>query len=273
MRRALDELGQMSEEQQDLRDETYQSGQAERHRQHEERGQLGARMSQRWAISLARTVAIPGLTATGRTADTAPTARAALRPGPAKRTIRALPDASKRSVNGWKICKSAWMKPARIPICRMRKTRCAKLRTRSVKRRAAPARQSMRKAAPWMLYARARKSSPMPCRDKVRAMAQARKMETPRVKARKASLARAMRPTRWDGRPEASGLSTRVRVTIRWGFPRPSGRGACSKNSAAGSATQRGRARKWIIWSGSYAVIDARRARLSKSLFVARDRI
>jgi uncharacterized protein (TIGR02302 family) len=41
MRRALDELGQMSEEQQDLRDETYQSGQAERHRQHEERGQLG----------------------------------------------------------------------------------------------------------------------------------------------------------------------------------------------------------------------------------------
>ncbi|MGH6852316.1 MAG: TIGR02302 family protein, partial [Methylocella sp.] len=41
MRRALDELGQMSEDQQDLRDETYQSGQAERHRQREERGQLG----------------------------------------------------------------------------------------------------------------------------------------------------------------------------------------------------------------------------------------
>jgi hypothetical protein len=31
----------MSEEQQDLRDETYQNGQAERHRQREERGQLG----------------------------------------------------------------------------------------------------------------------------------------------------------------------------------------------------------------------------------------
>ncbi|MGH6839367.1 MAG: TIGR02302 family protein [Methylocella sp.] len=41
MRRALDELGQMSEEQQDLRDETYQSGQSERHRQREERSQLG----------------------------------------------------------------------------------------------------------------------------------------------------------------------------------------------------------------------------------------
>lgn len=41
MSRALDELGQMSEEQQDLRDETYQNGQAERHRQREERGQLG----------------------------------------------------------------------------------------------------------------------------------------------------------------------------------------------------------------------------------------
>ncbi len=41
MRRALDELGQMSEQQQDLRDETYQNGQSERHRQREERGQLG----------------------------------------------------------------------------------------------------------------------------------------------------------------------------------------------------------------------------------------
>jgi uncharacterized protein (TIGR02302 family) len=41
MRRGLDELGQMSQDQQDLRDETYQSGQAERHRQREERGQLG----------------------------------------------------------------------------------------------------------------------------------------------------------------------------------------------------------------------------------------
>jgi hypothetical protein len=41
MRRALDELSQMSEEQQDLRDETYQNGQAERHRQREERSQLG----------------------------------------------------------------------------------------------------------------------------------------------------------------------------------------------------------------------------------------
>jgi uncharacterized protein (TIGR02302 family) len=41
MSRALDELGHMSEEQQALRDETYQSGQAERHRQREERGQLG----------------------------------------------------------------------------------------------------------------------------------------------------------------------------------------------------------------------------------------
>ena len=41
MSRALDELGQMSQDQQDLRDETYQSGQAERHRQREERGQLG----------------------------------------------------------------------------------------------------------------------------------------------------------------------------------------------------------------------------------------
>ncbi|MGH6840959.1 MAG: TIGR02302 family protein, partial [Methylocella sp.] len=40
MRRALDELGQMSQDQQDLRDETYQSGQAERHRQREERGGL-----------------------------------------------------------------------------------------------------------------------------------------------------------------------------------------------------------------------------------------
>jgi len=41
MRRALDELGQMSQDQQDLRDETYQNGQAERHRHREERGQLG----------------------------------------------------------------------------------------------------------------------------------------------------------------------------------------------------------------------------------------
>ena len=41
MSRAVDELGQMSQQQQDLRDETYQSGQAERHRQREERGQLG----------------------------------------------------------------------------------------------------------------------------------------------------------------------------------------------------------------------------------------
>ena len=41
MSRALDELGQMSGEQQDLRDETYQNGQAERHRRREERGQLG----------------------------------------------------------------------------------------------------------------------------------------------------------------------------------------------------------------------------------------
>ncbi len=41
MSRALDELGQMSQDQQDLRDETYRSGQADRHRQREERGQLG----------------------------------------------------------------------------------------------------------------------------------------------------------------------------------------------------------------------------------------
>src|ERR1700730_177402 len=41
MSRALDELGQMSQDQQDLRDETYQNGQAERHRHREERGQLG----------------------------------------------------------------------------------------------------------------------------------------------------------------------------------------------------------------------------------------
>ena len=41
MSRALDELGQMSGEQQDLRDETYQNGQTERHRRREERGQLG----------------------------------------------------------------------------------------------------------------------------------------------------------------------------------------------------------------------------------------
>ncbi|MGA7385220.1 MAG: TIGR02302 family protein, partial [Methylocella sp.] len=41
MSRALDELGRISQDQQDLRDETYRSGQAERHRQREERGQLG----------------------------------------------------------------------------------------------------------------------------------------------------------------------------------------------------------------------------------------
>ncbi len=41
MSRGLDELGQMSQDQQDLRDETYRSGQAERHRHREERGQLG----------------------------------------------------------------------------------------------------------------------------------------------------------------------------------------------------------------------------------------
>jgi uncharacterized protein (TIGR02302 family) len=41
MSRALDELGQMSQDQQDLRDETYENGQAERHRKREERGQLG----------------------------------------------------------------------------------------------------------------------------------------------------------------------------------------------------------------------------------------
>ena len=41
MRRGLDELGQMSQEQQDLRDETYQNGQPDRHRQREDRGQLG----------------------------------------------------------------------------------------------------------------------------------------------------------------------------------------------------------------------------------------
>jgi len=41
MRRALDELGRLSQDQQDLRDETYQEGQGERHRSHEERGELG----------------------------------------------------------------------------------------------------------------------------------------------------------------------------------------------------------------------------------------
>ncbi len=41
MSRALDELGQMSQDQQDLRDETYRSGQSERHRQHGGRGQWG----------------------------------------------------------------------------------------------------------------------------------------------------------------------------------------------------------------------------------------
>jgi uncharacterized protein (TIGR02302 family) len=41
MSRALDELGRLSQDQQDLRDETYQNGQAERHRQGSERGQLG----------------------------------------------------------------------------------------------------------------------------------------------------------------------------------------------------------------------------------------
>lgn len=41
MSRALDELGRLSQEQQDLRDETFQSGQAERHRQRQERGQFG----------------------------------------------------------------------------------------------------------------------------------------------------------------------------------------------------------------------------------------
>jgi uncharacterized protein (TIGR02302 family) len=41
MSRALNELGHMSEEQQELRDETYQNGQAERRQQREERGQLG----------------------------------------------------------------------------------------------------------------------------------------------------------------------------------------------------------------------------------------
>ena len=41
MSRALDELGHMTEEQQDLRDETYKNGQGERHRQRDERGQLG----------------------------------------------------------------------------------------------------------------------------------------------------------------------------------------------------------------------------------------
>jgi uncharacterized protein (TIGR02302 family) len=41
MSRALDELGHMSEEQQQLRDETYQNGQGERHWQREERGRLG----------------------------------------------------------------------------------------------------------------------------------------------------------------------------------------------------------------------------------------
>ena len=41
MSRALDELGRLSEDQQDLRDETYKGGQAERHQQREQRGQLG----------------------------------------------------------------------------------------------------------------------------------------------------------------------------------------------------------------------------------------
>jgi uncharacterized protein (TIGR02302 family) len=41
MSRMLDELGRLSQDQQDLRDETYQNGQAERHRQREARGQFG----------------------------------------------------------------------------------------------------------------------------------------------------------------------------------------------------------------------------------------
>ncbi|MCL2384531.1 MAG: TIGR02302 family protein, partial [Alphaproteobacteria bacterium] len=40
MRHALDELGQLSQDQQDLRDETYQNGQGERHRNREENGPL-----------------------------------------------------------------------------------------------------------------------------------------------------------------------------------------------------------------------------------------
>jgi len=46
MSRALDELGHMAEEQQDLRDETYKNGQGERHRQREERGQLASLVNQ-----------------------------------------------------------------------------------------------------------------------------------------------------------------------------------------------------------------------------------
>ncbi|HXW70159.1 MAG TPA: TIGR02302 family protein [Methylocella sp.] len=41
LNQALDELGRLSQEQQDLRDETYQSGQEERHEQREESGQFG----------------------------------------------------------------------------------------------------------------------------------------------------------------------------------------------------------------------------------------
>lgn len=40
--RAIDELGQMSKEQQDLRDDTYQSGESERRRQRRQRGEMGA---------------------------------------------------------------------------------------------------------------------------------------------------------------------------------------------------------------------------------------
>lgn len=42
MTRALDELGRLSQEQQDLRDETYQSDQASRHQQRMQHGQLGS---------------------------------------------------------------------------------------------------------------------------------------------------------------------------------------------------------------------------------------
>ena len=115
MRRGLDELGQMSQDQQDLRDETYQSGQAERHRQHEERGgPAGSTNARRY--SLARTAAKTKPAVTDKETAKALVPKAASVPGPDSKAMPVSQSARKRSATGLKIFKNVWTRLRPAPM-------------------------------------------------------------------------------------------------------------------------------------------------------------
>ncbi len=253
MTRALDELGRMSQDQQDLRDETYQGNQANRHQQRVQRNPWGQPGQQTFGDFFNHEDGDEDADV-GNMDNGDPRA---LKDPPAQRQSQA--DLGKRQ--------------------RALRDRLETLQKKLDESGADPrnlddAQKAMRQAESALgqgprggddaVNAQGRaidalREEPRSSLKRCVAKAKQREVKTARearVKAEWGASVRAMRPIPWVGPEEAKGHSTPARDMIRWGFRQQSGPGACLRSCVEDSASRHVPEKKWIIWNVYCAVIE-----------------